>query len=77
MSRTTAEPIEIDGYSIPANTNVILANFLLHRNPKAGVYNWKHILPCHLWGSLNEKKEKIRKEKGSKWICEVELKRVQ
>jgi cytochrome P450 len=34
MSRCTAEPIEIDGYTIPPNTNVILLNFLLHRNPQ-------------------------------------------
>jgi cytochrome P450 len=33
MSRKTAEPLEIDGYEIPSNTNVILCNFLLHRNP--------------------------------------------
>ena len=34
MSRRTAEPIEIDGYTIPSNTNVILLNFLLHRDPR-------------------------------------------
>ena len=33
MSRKTAEPLEIDGYPVPVGTNVILLNFLLHRNP--------------------------------------------
>eukprot|EP00092_Neocalanus_flemingeri_P041348 GFUD01045022.1.p1 GENE.GFUD01045022.1~~GFUD01045022.1.p1 ORF type:complete len:502 (-),score=108.75 GFUD01045022.1:66-1571(-) len=32
MTRTLAEDIEIDGYIIPANTNVIMGNFILHRN---------------------------------------------
>ena len=32
MSRVLAEDLEIDGYLIPAKTNIILGNFLLHRN---------------------------------------------
>lgn len=28
------EEMEVNGHIIPANTNVILANFLLHRDPK-------------------------------------------
>jgi len=35
MSRVLAEDIEILGYKIPANTNIILANFILHRNKEA------------------------------------------
>ena len=35
ISRVLAEDIEILGYKIPANTNVILANFILHRNKEA------------------------------------------
>ena len=32
MSRTTTEEIEIDGYSIPPNTNIIMLNYLIHRD---------------------------------------------
>ena len=35
ISRVLAEDIEILGYKIPANTNIILANFILHRNKEA------------------------------------------
>nr|QGQ60785.1 CYP4C [Eurytemora pacifica] len=34
MSRRTGEDVEIDGYLIPANTNVIMLSFLLHRDEK-------------------------------------------
>jgi len=33
MTRNTGEEITVDGYTIPANTNVILMNFALHRDP--------------------------------------------
>eukprot|EP00092_Neocalanus_flemingeri_P012801 GFUD01013793.1.p1 GENE.GFUD01013793.1~~GFUD01013793.1.p1 ORF type:complete len:512 (+),score=129.68 GFUD01013793.1:190-1725(+) len=35
MSRVLGEDVEIEGHLIPANTNVILLNFLLHRDPIA------------------------------------------
>jgi len=34
MSRTTGEDVHLDGYLIPANTNIILINFALHRDPE-------------------------------------------
>merc|ERR1719348_1722437 len=34
ISRVTGEDIEVHGCRIPRGTNVILAKFLLHRNPK-------------------------------------------
>jgi cytochrome P450 len=34
MSRVLGEDVEVDGHLIPAHTNVILLNFLLHRDPK-------------------------------------------
>ena len=33
MSRTTGEEMTIKGVTIPANTNVMLMNFMLHRDP--------------------------------------------
>jgi len=33
MTRNTGEEMTVDGYTIPANTNVILMNFALHRDP--------------------------------------------
>jgi len=35
ISRVLAEDIELLGYKIPAKTNIILANFILHRNKEA------------------------------------------
>ena len=35
MSRTTGEDVTIEGYFIPANTEVVLLNYLLHRDPKS------------------------------------------
>ena len=32
MSRTTTEEVEIDGYSIPPHTNIIMLNYLIHRD---------------------------------------------
>ena len=32
MTRTLGEDVELDGYTIPAKTNVLLGNFILHRN---------------------------------------------
>ena len=34
ISRILGEDVEIDGHVIPANTNVVLMKFLLHRDPK-------------------------------------------
>ena len=33
MNVPEGEEITVDGYTIPANTNVILMNFALHRDP--------------------------------------------
>ena len=32
MSRTTSEQVHIDGYSIPPQTNIIMLNYLIHRD---------------------------------------------
>eukprot|EP00090_Calanus_glacialis_P018963 TRINITY_DN29285_c0_g1_i1.p1 TRINITY_DN29285_c0_g1~~TRINITY_DN29285_c0_g1_i1.p1 ORF type:complete len:506 (-),score=75.50 TRINITY_DN29285_c0_g1_i1:15-1532(-) len=32
MSRTTTEEVEIDGYAVPAHTNIIMLNYLIHRD---------------------------------------------
>ena len=32
MSRTTTEEVDIDGYTIPADTNIIMLNYLIHRD---------------------------------------------
>jgi len=34
ISRRLGEDVEIEGHLIPANTNIILGKFLLHRDPK-------------------------------------------
>ena len=32
MSRKTTEEVDIDGYSVPADTNIIMLNYLIHRD---------------------------------------------